>query len=186
MNRGTKSSSRSAHAVLTTPPRNVTTEVVDAAEHRRKLEALFGGSPTAGRERVAPVARSFTPPPRRLGRNGLSDRSMLLNLTRESMREAIANNDREALERGAEKFLNSHELPDDADFLCKMLHHPSDRVLCNVLGHISGLLLHKRLMASLPLVEMAVAEVGRRLDITDSVRCCVQGLLAQIAQLRPN
>lgn len=186
MNRGTKSSGGSMHAMLSTP-RSITTDVVDAAEHRRKLEALFGGSIAPVREQTPHVARSFAAPPqRRLGRGRLSDRSMLLNLTRELMREAIANNDSEAFERGAEKFLSSHELPDDADFLCKMLHHPSERVLCNVLGHISGLLLQKRLMSSLPLVEMAVADLGRRIDIQDSVRCCVQGLLAQIARLRPN
>lgn len=184
MNRGTKSSSRSAHVALTVPPRNVAAEVADPAEHRRKLEALFGGVPAQPREVAAPVVRNFATPARRLGRGRMSDRSLLLNLTRESMREAIANNDREAFERGAQKFLTAHELPDDADFLCKMLHHPSDRVVCNVLGHISALLLQKRLMASLPLVEMAVAEVGRRKDTEGPVHCCVQGLLAQISRLR--
>lgn len=180
MNRGTKSSSRGHHsaALLTPPP--VHPQGEEAAENRRKLEALFGNSIGApSNQGPAVVGRPFGATQRRVARGRLSERAMLLNLTRESMREAIAKNDDAAFERGAEKFLASHELPDDADFLCKMLHHPSDKVLCNVLGHISGLLIQRR-MAHLPIVEMAVADVGRRQHLSAAVRSCVDGLLAQI------
>lgn len=185
MNRGAKSRSRGLHAtaMLGASPRTITTHGRDAqSEDIRKLEALFGGSAPARSMPSTQDKRSFASPRRVNGRRP-SDRSMQLDLMRQKMGEAIATSDAAAFSQAVDPFLASHELPDDVEFLRRMLYHPNNEVLCRVMGHISSLLLQKRMQAT-ALLESTLHDVSKRQDLDARSQSCLDGMQKQIAKLK--
>ena len=155
-----------------------------SAEHRRKLEALFGGgighaspAPT-----MAPAAaalsvdahRVFAAPRRQVGRkpSAYSMRLERLRIAREA----------DAIREAADVFLAHHQLPDDMDVLLKVLQHPSEKVLCDVMGQISYLLNQRRAARATIILVDRLREIGAR-PISDSTRCCIEGLQQQISKL---
>jgi hypothetical protein len=149
-----------------------------SAEHRRKLEALFSGS-GGGNLTTTPTAmptennRVFASPRRQAGRKP-SEYSMRL----ERLRIAREPTD---VREAADAFLGHHQLPDDMDILLKVLQHPSEKVLCNVMGQISFLLGKRRAIATIILVDR-LREIASR-TITPATQCCLDGLHSQIKQL---
>lgn len=165
-----------------------------SAEHRRKLEALFGGgslgvSDTPTPSLVAPAMalaaaapapstmrsqRTFAAPRRQVNRRP-SEYSMRLERLR------IAR-EPDAIREAADVFLAHHQLPDDMDVLLKVLQHPSEKVLCNVMGQISYLLNQRRAPRATIILVDRLREIGAR-AICAATRCCIEGLQQQIHAL---
>jgi hypothetical protein len=159
--------------------RTLTNHGSDAsAEHRRKLEALFSGGGSGSLSQTPTVApldnqRVFASPRRQVGRKP-SEYSMRL----ERLRIAREPND---VREAADVFLKNHQLPDDMDILLKVLQHPSEKVLCNVMGQISFLLNKRRARATIILVDR-LREIGSRAICKDT-QDCLDGLHQQIKAL---
>ena len=182
MNRGAKQNGRSASPAALMGPRarTLTNHGSDAsAEHRRKLEALFSGGGAGSLSHTPPTVapmdnqRVFASPRRQVGRK-LSAYSMRLERLR------IAREPKDVRE-AADVFLKDHELPDDMDILLKVLQHPSEKVLCNVMGRISFLLNKRRARATIILVDR-LKEIGSR-TISKDTQDCLDGLHQQIKAL---
>lgn len=183
MNRGAKQNGRGASpaAIMGPRARTLTNHGSDAsAEHRRKLEALFSGGGSAPLSQAMPSVmpsaaptenhRVFASPRRQVGRKP-SEYSMRL----ERLRIAREPND---VREAADVFLKYHQLPDDMDILLKMLQHPAEKVLCNVIGQISFLLNKRRARATIILIDR-LQEIGSR-AISKDTQDCLNGLHAQI------
>ena len=160
--------------------RTLTNHGSDAsAEHRRALEALFSGGGSGSLSSIPSVTpmdnqRVFASPRRQVGRK-LSDYSMRLN----RLRAAREPNDvRDAADAF---FKEKHQLPDDMDILLKLLQHPSEKVLCNVMGQISFLLSKRRARVTIILVDR-LKEIGSR-AISKDTQDCLDGLHQQIKAL---
>ena len=63
--------------------------------------------------------------------------------------------------------------------LRRMLYHPDDTVLCRVMGHISGLLLQRRMDAS-PVLASTLQDLGKRQDLGVNTKSCLDGLRQQM------
>lgn len=190
MNRGGKNKGRGVYATSAWAPsaRTITTtqtESANADSPRRQLEALFGNSSpsvvnTVSHEVVRPSGMSA---PRRSFGRPPSQRTMKLTLMLQAMSEATANDDADAFRRAVDPFLKDHELPDDPETLRRMLYHPDNKVLCRVMGHISGLVLQRR-MSGTPVLLSTLVDVSRRSNLDVDTKSCVDGLRQQIEKLR--
>ena len=107
---------------------------------------------------------------------------MKLNMMLQRMSEATANDDADAFRQAVDPFLSEHELPDDPEVLRRMLYHPDNKVLCRVMGHISGLLLQRR-MGGTPVLLSTLSDLGRRHDLHVDTKSCLDGLRQQIERI---
>ena len=134
-------------------------EQESSAEARRKLEAMFSGSGSSGASafgRGPQVGeRVFASPRKGMGRTPSEYRMRLerVRLAREV----------EEIRQAADAFLCHHQLPDDPDILYKLLQHPSEEVLKDVMGQISSLLMQRRL-GKLMILDARLAEVSARIQ----------------------
>lgn len=157
-----------------------------SADHRRKLEALFGGggspsiegaAPTNGsngRAQRAPTERVFSSPRRSLGRSPSEYRLRL-----ERLRMA---RDVEEIRGAADAFLQHHQLPDDPDVLTKVMQHPTEKVVREAMGQISALLMQGRMPATL-ILEERLRELDQR-AAEDATRSYIKGIQAQLASMK--
>jgi hypothetical protein len=164
-----------------------------SAEHRKKLEAMFGGggqatekpkladgeagAPFGGvpsaKPRVA-SERVFSSPRRSLGRSPSEYRLRL-----ERLRMARDENE---IREAADTFLQFHQLPDDPEILTKVMQHPSERVVREALGQISALLMQGR-MAATVLIEERLRELESRCT-EDATRSYVAGIQGQLQKMK--
>lgn len=184
MNRGDKRHGTADGAYgssLTRGRTNTRNDDASSAEARRKLEALFGGSQGSSNPapaRAAPFRESepaFARPRKTLGRSP-SDYRMRLERLR-------AARDVEEIRTTADVFLAAHhQLPDDPDILYKLLQHPSEKVLKEVMAQISSLLMQRRL-SKLMILDARLSEVSARIE-DDVTKQFVTFLRAQMQRLQ--
>ena len=151
----------------------VTQREDSSAEARRKLEAMFGGTPTTevSRSSNAPERQVFANP-RKSGRTPSKYRLRLERLR-------IAREDSEIIE-AANTFLEHHQIPDDLDVLYKLLRHSSEPVIREAIGQISSLLMQGRVVPTI-LLEERLKDVLTRTQ-EPVTRTYVEGLQSQIAK----
>lgn len=155
-----------------------------SAEHRRKLEALFGGSKASvtpavsemdnARPRATDVGKVFASPRKSVGRSPSEYRMRLerLRIAREP----------EEIREATDVFLQFHQLPDDVDILYKVLMHPAEKVVREALGQISSLLMQGRISPTMLL--------GDRLDMLsakaeeEATRSYIHGIRSLIDRLK--
>jgi len=148
------------------------TSASSSAAHRRKLEAMFGGSDTAQPPTSsAPTERVFSSPRKSTGRAPTEYRMRLERLR--SAREP------EEIQAAADLFLSHHQLPDEPDILYKLLQHPSEKVVRDALGQLSSLLMQGRFTGTLLLADHLKVLEGRIEE--DATRSYIEGIRAQIA-----
>ncbi|MBI5511197.1 MAG: hypothetical protein HY903_20750 [Deltaproteobacteria bacterium] len=151
-----------------------------SAEHRRKLEALFGGGASAPAGNALAPARAperekvFSSPRKSTGRAPSEYRLRLERLR--AAREV------EEIREAADAFLGHHQLPDDPDILYKLLQHPTEKVVREALGQISSLLIQGR-VSNTVLLENYLGALTERV-VEASTRSYVDGIRAQVAQLK--
>ncbi len=151
-----------------------------SAEHRRKLEALFGGTPTA--ESTSP--RAPTPSPERekvfaSPRKSTGRAPSEYRLRLERLRAAREVNE---VKEAADAFLAHHQLPDEPDVLYRVLQHPSEKVVREALGQISSLLMQGRITNSV-ILESHLGTLAERVT-EPSTRSYVEGVRTQVARLK--
>lgn len=187
MNRGGKNRSRGVYATAAWAPsaRTTTTqsEGVSADSPRKQLEALFGNSSPQVVSTNHEISRPSSMTPRRSFGRPPSPRTLKLTLMCQAMSEATANDDADGFRRAVDPFLKEHELPDDPEILRRMLYHPDSKVLCRVMGHISGLMLQRR-MSGTPVLQSTLVDVSRRVNLDADTKSCVDGLRQQIERLQ--
>lgn len=151
-----------------------------SAEHRRKLEALFGsgGSKPAGGNGPRPrpnEGRVFASPRKSVGRTPSEYRMRLerLRIAREidEIREA------------ADGFLQHHQLPDDVDILYKVLQHPAEKVVREALGQISSLISQGRINGSM-ILEDRLNGLSDKPELESATRSYIEGVRSQLARLK--
>jgi hypothetical protein len=157
------------------------TSTDSSAEHRRKLEALFGGtsSPAApsGRPLSAPTpAREpvFSSPRKSTGRAPTEYRLRL-----ERLRAARDVNE---IREAADAFLSHHQLPDEPDILYRLLQHPGDKVVREALGQVSSLLMQGRI-TNTTILESHLQTLAGRVD-DPGTRSYIDGVRAQVNKLK--
>lgn len=185
MNRGTRDRGRGGQLPDGPTPRaKVFGNTDDAsAEHRRKLEALFGNGgnagakPTAASDGPRPRAaegKVFASPRKSVGRSPSEYRMRLerLRIAREV----------EEIREAADGFLQHHQLPDDVDILYKVLQHPSEKVVREALGQISSLISQGRVAGGMILEDRLNGLSERELEA--ATRSYVEGVRSQLARLK--
>jgi hypothetical protein len=158
-----------------------------SADHRRKLEALFGGgggssdggapavtNGSPARAHKAPQERVFSSPRRSLGRSPSEYRLRL-----ERLRMA---RDVEEIRGATDAFLQHHQLPDDPDVLTKVMQHPTEKVVREAMGQISALIMQGRMPATL-ILEERLRELDQR-AAEDATRSYIKGIQAQLASMK--
>jgi hypothetical protein len=152
-----------------------------SAEHRRKLEALFGGGketsgeqPAASEPKRSPSGKVFASPRKSTGRQPSEYRLKL-----ERLRIARAPED---IREATDTFLKSHQLPDDLDILYKVLQHPDEKVLREAMGQISALIMQGRVGGTL-ILEDRLKDLTERIQEA-STKSYVEGLKKQVEQLK--
>ncbi len=149
-----------------------------SAEHRRKLEALFGnnGAPSSAASSPRPRAEGkvFSSPRKSIGRTPSEYRLRLerLRIAREV----------EEIREATDSFLQFHQLPDDVDILYKVLQHPSEKVVREALGQISSLISQGRIRSSMILDDRLNSLDERTLE--DSTRSYIEGVRGQLARVK--
>lgn len=145
-----------------------------SAAHRRKLESMFSsGGGGAGRDRGRGEGdKVFSSPRKSLGR-GPSEYRMRLERLRAARGE-------EEIEKAADGFLAHHQLPDDIDILYKLLHHPAEKVLREVMGQISSLLMQRRLGSTVLLEDRLRTLDGQVQE--KATQSYIDGLKSQLLQ----
>lgn len=151
-----------------------------SAEHRRKLEALFGNAgakPAAASDGPRPrpaEGRVFASPRKSVGRSPSEYRMRLerLRIAREV----------EEIREAADGFLQHHQLPDDVDILYKVLQHPSEKVVREALGQISSLISQGRVAGGMILEDRLNGLSERELEA--ATRSYVEGVRSQLARLK--
>lgn len=182
------------------PGRTTTNVEESSADHRRKLEALFGGDGASkappegapgrgdggarpergnnhggrGPGRGGANERVFASPRRSLGRSPSEYRLRL-----ERLRMA---RDVEEIREAADVFLQHHQLPDDPEVLTKVMQHPAEKVVREAMGQISALLMQGRMGGTL-LLEERLRELDQRAS-EDATRSYIKGIQAQLASQR--
>ena len=180
MNRGPRDRGRGGQlADGPTPRAKVFGNGDDAsAEHRRKLEALFGGQkPAAASDGPRPrpaEGKVFASPRKSVGRSPSEYRMRLerLRIAREV----------EEIREAADGFLQHHQLPDDVDILYKVLQHPSEKVVREALGQISSLISQGRINGGMILEDRLNGLSERELEA--ATRSYVEGVQSQLARLK--
>jgi len=149
-----------------------------SAEHRRKLEALFGGqkpAPAGDGPRPRPAeGKVFASPRKSVGRSPSEYRMRLerLRIAREV----------EEIREAADGFLQHHQLPDDVDILYKVLQHPSEKVVREALGQISSLISQGRINGGMILEDRLNGLSERELEA--ATRSYVEGVRSQLARIK--
>jgi hypothetical protein len=156
-----------------------------SAEHRRKLEALFGGQKPAAAAAAATgpsesprprpaEGKVFASPRKSVGRSPSEYRMRLerLRIAREV----------EEIREAADGFLQHHQLPDDVDILYKVLQHPSEKVVREALGQISSLISQGRINGGMILEDRLNGLSDRGLEA--ATRSYVEGVRSQLARLK--
>jgi hypothetical protein len=165
-------------------------ESATVAEHKRRLEALFGGPSqssttttasssekvgmTSMPSRSAPTERVFSSPRKSTGRAPSEFRLRLERLR--------ASREPGEIKEAADAFLAHHQLPDDADILYKLLQHPSEKVVREALGQLSSLLMQGRIAGVLLLFEHLNTLAARVQE--PATRSFIDGIRAQISKIR--
>lgn len=157
----------------------------EAAEAKRKLEALFSGgkapaAPTnnnirpVAQPQKTPSGRVFAAPRKSTGRSPTEYRMRLerLRMAREpaDLKEAV------------DAYLKHHQLPDDPDILYRVLRHPSEQVVRDALGQLSSLLMQGRLGSTM-LLEDHLRELAERAT-EEATHSYVEGLRHQLDALK--
>ena len=173
MNRGNHRDGHesSHHATSAALPHSRSEQDV-SAEHRRKLEAMFGGGGSGSHE--APVVKRVFSSPRRIVGRPPSPFKVRL----ETLRNA---REPEEIERAADAFLKHHQCPDDMEILLKFLQHSSEKVQREALREISALVIQKRIGNTFLLTDR-LSELATR-ELEPTTRSCVDGLRKQLATL---
>jgi hypothetical protein len=157
-----------------TKTNTVTQREDSSAEARRKLEAMFGGTPSTtevSRSGSASERQVFANP-RKSGRTPSKYRLRLERLR-------IAREDHEIIE-AANTFLEHHQIPDDLDVLYKLLRHSSEPVIREAIGQISSLLMQGRVVPTVLLDERLKDVLTRTQEPV--TKTYVEGLQSQIAK----
>ncbi len=185
MNRGPRDRGRGGFDPAGLSPRSKVFGNTDdaSAEHRRKLEALFGDAGGGGSSRPsngdasrprATEGKVFAAPRKSVGRSPSEYRMRLerLRIAREvdEIREAT------------DQFLQHHQLPDDVDILYKVLQHPSEKVVREALGQVSSLISQGRINGSMILEDRLNSLSEREIDA--ATRSYVEGVRSQLARLK--
>ncbi len=181
MNRDPKDQGRGVRQTTSTTTNR---EITDAAEARRKLEALFSGgkggdsaAPSTnggGHSRPQASGKVFASPRKSLGRSPSEYRLRLERLR-------IAREPAE-IEEAANAFLEHHQLPDDVDILYKVMQHPSEKIVREALGVMSSLLMQGRLNGTLLLEDRLKEISGRAAEA--ATKSYVEGLRSQLAAIK--
>jgi hypothetical protein len=182
VNRGTRDRGRGGQLPDGPTPRAKVFGNTDeaSAEHRRKLEALFGNAgakPAAAADGPRPrpaEGKVFASPRKSVGRSPSEYRMRLerLRIAREV----------EEIREAADGFLQHHQLPDDVDILYKVLQHPSEKVVREALGQISSLLSQGRIAGGMILEDRLNGLSERPIDA--ATRSYVEGVRSQLARLK--
>jgi hypothetical protein len=181
VNRGPRDRGRGSSSSAGPSPRSKVFGNSDdaSAEHRRKLEALFGdnGQKTRSGDGVRPRAvenKVFASPRKSVGRTPSEYRMRLerLRIAREV----------EEIREATDGFLQHHQLPDDVDILYKVLQHPSEKVVREALGQISSLISQGRINGSM-ILEDRLNSLSDRVT-EDATRSYIEGVRGQLAQLK--
>ncbi len=183
VNRGPRDRGRGGFDPTALSPRSKVFGNTDdaSAEHRRKLEALFGDANGGGKQangdspRPRPTeGKVFAAPRKSVGRSPSEYRMRLerLRIAREvdEIREAT------------DQFLQHHQLPDDVDILYKVLQHPSEKVVREALGQVSSLISQGRINGSMILEDRLNSLSERPIDA--ATRSYVEGVRSQLARLK--
>jgi hypothetical protein len=151
-----------------------------SAEHRRKLEALFGdggGGKPAANDMARPrsgESKVFASPRKSIGRTPSEYRMRLerLRIAREV----------EEIREAADGFMQHHQLPDDVDILYKVLQHPAEKVVREALGQISSLISQGRINGSMILEDRLNGLSDKATE--DATRSYIEGVRGQLARLK--
>ncbi|MBN1961725.1 MAG: hypothetical protein JW841_12345 [Deltaproteobacteria bacterium] len=194
MNRLTQEWGKGSQTMTNPSPRSKVFSNSDdsSAEHRRKLEALFGNgsntsnggngnnegsspSPTndASRMRVS-ENKVFSSPRKSVGRTPSEYRMRLerLRIAREV----------EEIKEAADGFMQYHQLPDDVDILYKVLQHPSEKVVREALGQISSLISQGRINGSMILEDRLCSLAERATE--NATRSYIEGIRGQLERIK--
>lgn len=150
-----------------------------SAEHRRKLEALFGdsGGKTVANDTSRPrggEGKVFSSPRKSVGRTPSEYRMRLerLRIAREV----------EEIREAADGFMQHHQLPDDVDILYKVLQHPAEKVVREALGQISSLISQGRINGSMILEDRLNGLSERATE--GATRSYIDGVRDQLTRLK--
>ena len=185
MNRGPRERGRGGPVPAGPSPRSKVFGNSDdaSAEHRRKLEALFGTTSDNGAK--APVGEASRPRPGGEGKVFASPRKSIgrtpseYRMRLERLRIA---REVEEIREAADGFLQHHQLPDDVDILYKVLQHPAEKVVREALGQISSLISQGRINGSMILEDRLNGLSDRVTE--EATRSYVEGVRSQLARLK--
>ncbi len=168
MNQDPKDRPQSRRTAVVT---QTSSEAQEAREAKRKLEALFGGSPQKSPPRSSqPTGKVFANARKS---NGRAPTEYRMRLERLRMARSV-----EEIEQAGNSFLQHHQLPDETDVLYKVLQHPEEKVVREALGQLSSLVMQGRL-DSIMLLQDHLRDLGKRVTEAPTLSY-IQGMQAQL------